>query len=132
MDGHQPEPECWLKNVPLHACRLKICHYLPTNRVKMRSRDTCSLQSLYQEWEERSITPMTSSTKSTLHTPKVGKNRSRLQINQLNKEHFELALLMEAVVPVQVSTLKILLSSQRNEYRKMSTHKINVSGLGKK
>ena len=47
------------------------------------------------------------------------------------KKHFELVLLLEVVVPVQVSTLKILLSSQRNQYRKMSTQ-INVSGVGKK
>ena len=42
-----------------------------TNRVKIKSRDTCSLKSLYQEWEERQMAAMKSSTESTSKTPKV-------------------------------------------------------------
>ena len=38
----------------------------------MRSRDTYSSTNLYQEWEERLMTPVRSSTNFTSHTPKVG------------------------------------------------------------
>ena len=37
----------------------------------MKSRDACSLKSLYQEWEERQMAAMKSSTESTSKTPKV-------------------------------------------------------------
>ena len=45
---------------------------LPTNRMKMRFRDTYFSTNLYQEWEERLMTPIRSSKKYTSHTWKVG------------------------------------------------------------
>ena len=56
----------------------------------MRSRDTYSSASLYQEWEERLMTPVRSSTNFTSHTPKV-----------LNCEYFNQANLWLALISSQ-------------------------------
>ena len=52
-------------------CIYAVINLPPTNRIIMKSRDPCSLNSLYQEWEERQMAAMNSSTKSTSKTAKV-------------------------------------------------------------
>ena len=50
----------------------------------MKSRDTCSLKHLYQEWEERQMEAMKSSTDSTSKTPKVKAYTQCLNITEMD------------------------------------------------
>ena len=55
-----------------------LTNCLSTNRIKVRFKDVYSLKSRYQEWEERPMIPMMSSSGSTSNIPKVNMDGERI------------------------------------------------------